>query len=251
MDGVAGTLEAIRDGLVDVGIPPRSIENEWGPGQIEITFSPMEGLAAADAMILFRSTVKAVCARLGPARDVHVLAGAAELLPERLAPPPVAARDRERPQRLRGRPRAPVADRPPVRRRAARPRAGDGRLRRPDDERVRALPPVLVRTRPHLLGRRTTAARSSASRAARATPARTSRTGSRSRPRTRTCGSPRTSRRASTASTAAPIRRRPSRATRTWPTRRSCRSPSPRPSTTSSAARSTERRSAIRSSTTS
>src|SRR5439155_1240251 len=27
--------------------------------------SPMEGLAAADAMILFRSTVKAICARLG------------------------------------------------------------------------------------------------------------------------------------------------------------------------------------------
>jgi glutamine synthetase len=65
MDGIAGTLEAIRDGLADVGLPPRSIENEWGPGQIEITFSPMEGLAAADAMILFRSTVKAVCARLG------------------------------------------------------------------------------------------------------------------------------------------------------------------------------------------
>ena len=65
MDGITDTLEAIRDGLVDVGIPPRSIENEWGPGQIEITFSPMEGIAAADAMILFRSTVKAVCARLG------------------------------------------------------------------------------------------------------------------------------------------------------------------------------------------
>jgi glutamine synthetase len=65
MDGVAGTLEAIRDGLYDAGLPPRSIENEWGPGQIEITFGPMEGLAAADAMILFRSTVKAVCARRG------------------------------------------------------------------------------------------------------------------------------------------------------------------------------------------
>ena len=65
MDAMAGTLEAIRDGLADVGLPPRSIENEWGPGQIEITFSPIAGIAAADAMILFRSTVKAVCARLG------------------------------------------------------------------------------------------------------------------------------------------------------------------------------------------
>ena len=65
MDAVADALDAIRDGLIDVGIPPRSIENEWGPGQIEITFSPMEGLASADAMILFRSTVKAICARIG------------------------------------------------------------------------------------------------------------------------------------------------------------------------------------------
>ncbi len=65
MDAFAGTIEAIRDGLIGVGLPPRSIENEWGPGQIEITFSPLAGLAAADAMILFRSTVKAVCARLG------------------------------------------------------------------------------------------------------------------------------------------------------------------------------------------
>ena len=65
MDAMAGTLEAIRDGLVGVGLPPRSIENEWGPGQIEITFSPIAGLAAADAMILFRSTVRAVCTRLG------------------------------------------------------------------------------------------------------------------------------------------------------------------------------------------
>jgi glutamine synthetase len=65
MDEVAEALDAIRDGLIDAGIPPRSIENEWGPGQIEITFSPMEGIDAADAMILFRSTVKAVCTCLG------------------------------------------------------------------------------------------------------------------------------------------------------------------------------------------
>ncbi len=154
MDGIAATLEAIRDGLADVGLPPRSIENEWGPGQIEITFSPMEGLAAADAMVLFRSTVKAVCARLGLHAIVHVLAGAAQLLPQRLAPAPVAGRGRERPQRLRGRPRAPVANGPPVRRRAARACARDGRVRRPDHERLRALPPVLVRPRPDLLGRR-------------------------------------------------------------------------------------------------
>ena len=65
LDGIGDTLEAIRDGLWDVGLPPRSIEDEWGPGQIEFTYGPMEGLAAADAMILFRSAVKAICSRRG------------------------------------------------------------------------------------------------------------------------------------------------------------------------------------------
>ncbi len=65
LDGVSDTLEAIRDALWDVGLPLRSIEDEWGPGQIEFTFSPYEGLEAADAMVLFRSVVKAVCVRRG------------------------------------------------------------------------------------------------------------------------------------------------------------------------------------------
>jgi glutamine synthetase len=65
LDGIGDTLEAIRDALWELGLPPRSIEDEWGPGQIEFTFGPMEGLAAADAMVLFRSAVKAVCSRRG------------------------------------------------------------------------------------------------------------------------------------------------------------------------------------------
>src|SRR6266581_1061313 len=65
LDGIGETLEAIRDGLWDVGLPPRSIEDEWGPGQIEFTYGPMDGLAGADAMVLFRSAVKAICQRRG------------------------------------------------------------------------------------------------------------------------------------------------------------------------------------------
>jgi glutamine synthetase len=65
LDSVASTLEAIRDALWDVGLPPRSMEDEWGPGQMECTFSPLCGLAAADAVVLFRSTVKQVCQRRG------------------------------------------------------------------------------------------------------------------------------------------------------------------------------------------
>ncbi len=65
LDSVAGTLEAIRDGLDAVGLPPRSMEDEWGPGQMEFSFSPIGGLAAADAVVLFRSAVKQMCQRRG------------------------------------------------------------------------------------------------------------------------------------------------------------------------------------------
>jgi len=65
LDSVAGTLEAIRDGLAAVGLPPRSMEDEWGPGQMEFSFSPIGGLAAADAVVLFRSAVKQICHRRG------------------------------------------------------------------------------------------------------------------------------------------------------------------------------------------
>ena len=65
LDSVTGTLEAIRDGLAAVGLPPRSMEDEWGPGQMEFSFSPIGGLAAADAVVLFRSAVKQMCQRRG------------------------------------------------------------------------------------------------------------------------------------------------------------------------------------------
>ena len=65
LDGMGDTLEAIRDALFDVGLPLRSIEDEWGPGQLEFSFAPIAGLAAADAAVLFRSTVKQVCQRRG------------------------------------------------------------------------------------------------------------------------------------------------------------------------------------------
>jgi glutamine synthetase len=65
LDSVMSTLEVIRDGLTAVGLPPRSMEDEWGPGQMEFSFSPIGGLAAADAVVLFRSAVKQICQRRG------------------------------------------------------------------------------------------------------------------------------------------------------------------------------------------
>jgi glutamine synthetase len=65
LDSVTGTLEMIRDGLAALGLHPRSMEDEWGPGQMEFSFSPIGGLAAADAVVLFRSAVKQMCQRHG------------------------------------------------------------------------------------------------------------------------------------------------------------------------------------------
>ncbi len=58
-------LNPLRDHLEAIGLPLRSIEDEWGPGQTEITFDPMPGLGSADAMILMRSAIKQVCHRMG------------------------------------------------------------------------------------------------------------------------------------------------------------------------------------------
>ncbi|MGH9063326.1 MAG: glutamine synthetase family protein [Acidimicrobiales bacterium] len=65
LDGLSWVLEPLRDALLDVGLPLRSIEDEWGPGQVEITFDPLPGLDTADAMVLFRSAAKQICHRLG------------------------------------------------------------------------------------------------------------------------------------------------------------------------------------------
>lgn len=63
--GLIEVLEKLRDTFIGLGLPLRSIEDEWGPGQIEITFDPLKGLEAADAMVLFRSATKQVAQNMG------------------------------------------------------------------------------------------------------------------------------------------------------------------------------------------
>jgi glutamine synthetase len=58
-------LEILRTNLVDLGLPLRSIEVEFGPSQVEFTFRTGIGLAPADAMVLFRSATKQICRRHG------------------------------------------------------------------------------------------------------------------------------------------------------------------------------------------
>src|SRR5436190_21269733 len=59
--GVDPILQLRRENLEGIGLPLRSMEDEWGPGQTEFTFDPRTGVAAADAMLLFRTAAKQVC----------------------------------------------------------------------------------------------------------------------------------------------------------------------------------------------
>jgi glutamine synthetase len=64
-DMIDPAVAILRRGVEALGLPLRSIELELGPSQVEFTFRPMLGLAAADAMILFRSAVKQIARRNG------------------------------------------------------------------------------------------------------------------------------------------------------------------------------------------
>jgi glutamine synthetase len=65
LDHLEPVITPIRHALIDVGLPLRIIDAEWGPGQIEISLDPMENMAAADAVVVLRSAVKQVCRRMG------------------------------------------------------------------------------------------------------------------------------------------------------------------------------------------
>jgi glutamine synthetase len=64
-DQVDPILEVLRKTMQALGLPLRSLEVELGPSQYEFTFAPQAGMAAADAMVLFRSALKQVARRHG------------------------------------------------------------------------------------------------------------------------------------------------------------------------------------------
>lgn len=64
-DALSPVLDPLAQALVALDLPLRTMEHESGPGQLEFTFSPLEALAAADAMLLFRSVTKQIVARHG------------------------------------------------------------------------------------------------------------------------------------------------------------------------------------------
>jgi len=64
-DELDPVFELLRHNLQALDLPLRTMEVEFGPSQIEVTFAPGEGMETADMMVLFRSAVKQVCRRNG------------------------------------------------------------------------------------------------------------------------------------------------------------------------------------------
>jgi glutamine synthetase len=65
MDLMQPVFDALGRAFAALGLDLRSIENEWGPGQVECTFAPRTALEAADNVLLFRTATRQICRRLG------------------------------------------------------------------------------------------------------------------------------------------------------------------------------------------
>lgn len=65
LDGLDDVVQLLHTALAALDLPLRSIELEFGASQMEITLAPMDGLAAADAVVLARTAVRQVCRRHG------------------------------------------------------------------------------------------------------------------------------------------------------------------------------------------
>jgi glutamine synthetase len=65
MDLMQPVLSTLSETNAQLGLPLRSIENEFGPGQVECTFAPQPALEAADHALLFRTATRQICRRIG------------------------------------------------------------------------------------------------------------------------------------------------------------------------------------------
>jgi glutamine synthetase len=65
MDAMQPVLSALVVDFDKIGLPLRSIENEFGPGQVECTFAARPALEAADHALLFRTATRQICRRMG------------------------------------------------------------------------------------------------------------------------------------------------------------------------------------------
>lgn len=64
-DQMEHIFDLVRINAQKLGLPVRTLEVEFGPSQLEVTFDPAPAMQQADNMVLFRSMVKQVCHRNG------------------------------------------------------------------------------------------------------------------------------------------------------------------------------------------
>jgi glutamine synthetase len=64
-DAIEPLMETLRGNLQGLGLPLRSLEIEFGPSQVEVTFGATTGMEPADLMLLFRNATKQIFAREG------------------------------------------------------------------------------------------------------------------------------------------------------------------------------------------
>ena len=65
LDLMQPILSELAHAYTETGLPLRSVENEYGPGQVECTFDAGGALQAADDYVLFRTATRQVCRRHG------------------------------------------------------------------------------------------------------------------------------------------------------------------------------------------
>ena len=149
----AGARARSREAFEKLDLPLRSVENEWGPGQVECTFAAGDALDAADNLLLFRTATRQICRRMGyfatfmcrPALKGYYSSG--WHLHQSLVDA-TSGRNLFMP-RARGEVLSPLG-RQFRRRPAAARRAGD-RVHDADRQRLPALPAELARARPRHL----------------------------------------------------------------------------------------------------
>src|SRR3954468_16848611 len=67
MDLMQPVLSALAEAFEAIDLPLRSVEKEWGPGQVECTFAAGDALTTSDNLLLFRPATKQICRRMGHA----------------------------------------------------------------------------------------------------------------------------------------------------------------------------------------
>jgi glutamine synthetase len=65
LDLMQPMLSELAHAYTEIGLPLRSVENEYGPGQVECTFDAGDAMKMADDYVLFRTATRQVCRRNG------------------------------------------------------------------------------------------------------------------------------------------------------------------------------------------